>query len=153
MKKYNMSNVDFSEIVNVTADSEQLYRAEDRMKEIGLMTEKGNASPARISDTVETYLPPFFEKLTRRLIRRTGEIQNMSATFTMLAEKREYTAVFLYLAILYGFLQWRVPESFSLLAANPDTLKCFALEFTERLSEQVGTLEIGDKDETEQKES
>lgn len=42
MKKYYMSFVDFSEIVYVTADEEQLLQAKDRMTKLGLLTEKGN---------------------------------------------------------------------------------------------------------------
>lgn len=47
MKKYYMSFVDFSEIINVTADEELLGKACGRMTELELLTEKGNPAPHR----------------------------------------------------------------------------------------------------------
>ena len=42
MRKYYLSHIDFSELVNVTADEEQLGSARERMTELKLLTEKGN---------------------------------------------------------------------------------------------------------------
>lgn len=59
MKKYYMSFVDFSEIINVTADEEQLTKACDRMAELELLTEKGNPSPAQIGIVARQKPAPF----------------------------------------------------------------------------------------------
>ncbi len=61
MKKYYMSFVDFSEIVYVTADEEQLLQAKDRMTKLGLLTEKGNPSTSEISSATEHISAPFLQ--------------------------------------------------------------------------------------------
>ena len=66
MKKYYMAFVDFSEIINVTADEEQLIKARERMTELGLLTEKGNPSPSQIGSMTTYVSAPFFDKLKRR---------------------------------------------------------------------------------------
>jgi len=129
MKKYYMAFVDFSEIVNVTADEEQLEKAKERMRELGLLTEKGNPSPSQISSMTASVSAPFFDKLRRRISRRPGGINAVKYTMKKLCDKKEYTALFLYLCILYGFMEWQVPERVLLLPASPDALKLFAADF------------------------
>lgn len=129
MKKYYMSFVDFSEIINVTADEEQLGKARERMTELELLTEKGNPSPSQISNVVSSVSAPFFDKLKKRISRRPGGITSVKDTMKKLADRKEYTAVFLYLAFLYGYLEWQVPEKVLLLPAAPDALKIFASDF------------------------
>ena len=65
MKKYYMSFVDFSEIINVTADEEQLTKACDRMAELELLTEKGNPSTAQIGIVAQAEAGPFYDKLKK----------------------------------------------------------------------------------------
>lgn len=129
MKKYYMAFVDFSEIINVTADEEQLIKARARMTELGLLTEKGNPSPSQIGSMTASVSAPFFDKLDRRISRRPGGISAVKDTLTKLHDRKEYTAVFLYLCFLYGFMEWQVPERILLLPADSDALKLFASEF------------------------
>lgn len=129
MKKYYMSFIDFSEVANVTADGEQIKKAKERLTELGLLTDKGNPSPSHISTITSSISAPFFDKLQRRMARRNGGITTARDTLKMLNDRKEYTAVFLYLAFLYGFLEWQVPEQLTLLPAVPDAMKCFAAEF------------------------
>ena len=129
MKKYYMAFVDFSEIVNVTADEEQLEKARERMTELGLLTEKGNPSASQIGSMTASVSAQFFDKLKRRISRRPGGISAVKDTLTKLYDRKEYTAVFLYLCFLYGFMEWQVPERVLLLPAAPDALKLFASEF------------------------
>ena len=129
MKKYYMAFVDFSEIENITADEEQLEKAKKRMLELGLLTEKGNPSPSQIGSMTASVSAPFFDKLKRRISRRPGGIPAVKDTLKKLYDKKEYTAVFLYLCFLYGFMEWQVPECVRLLPAVPDALKLFASEF------------------------
>ncbi len=56
-----------------------------------------------------------------------------------LYDKKEYTAVFLYLSFLYGFLEWRVPERVHLLPAAPEALKYFAAEFISAFDKYLET--------------
>lgn len=129
MKKYYMAFVDFSEIINVTADEEQLKKAYTRMTELGLLTEKGNPSSAKISSLTASVSLPFFDKLKRRISRRTGGIVGVKDTLKKLYGKKEYNAMFLYICFLYGFMEWQVPEQVLLLPAAPEALKLFAAEF------------------------
>lgn len=110
MKKYYMSFVDFSEISNVTADEEQLKKSRDRMAELGLLTEKGNPSLSQINSIVLSVSSPFFDKLRKRLSRRSGGFQQVHDTFQKLNNRKEYLGFYLYLSILYGFLEWQVPR-------------------------------------------
>ena len=58
-----------------------------------------------------------------------------------------------YLAILYGFLEWQVPEKILLLPAVPDALKAFEGDFLsaldERLAAEAGENEAPAGSETE----
>lgn len=54
-----------------------------------------------------------------------------------LYDRKEYTALFLYLAILYGFLEWQVPEKILLLPAVPDALKIFEGRFSGAFDERL----------------
>lgn len=153
MKKYYMSFVDFSEIINVTADEEQLTKACDRMTELELLTEKGNPSPAQIGIVAQAEAGPFYDKLKKRISRRPGGIAGAKDTMQKLYDRKEYTALFLYLAILYGFLEWQVPEKILLLPAVPDALKAFEGDFLsaldERLAAEAGENEAPAGSETE----
>ena len=137
MRKYYMSFVDFSEIINVSADETQLTAARERMTELGLLTEKGNPSPAQIAAMVEDVSAPFFEKLERRIRRRTGGILAVKRTLQKLYDKKEYTAVFLYLCFLYGFMEWQVPERVRLMPALPETLKLFTADFMDAFESYI----------------
>lgn len=129
MRKYYMSYGDFSEFANVIADNEQNERALTRMTDLGLLTDKGNPSPAQISRLVKELCPQFLEKLQRRLTRRRGGILAIYVTLQKLQERKEFTGMFLFLALMYGFVEWQVPERISLLPAHPDALKSFLQEF------------------------
>ena len=63
MKKYYLSHIDFSEIINVTADEKQIKSARARMTELGLLTEKGNPSSAAIGTMTVNVSRSFFMKL------------------------------------------------------------------------------------------
>lgn len=144
MKKYYMSFVDFSEIINVTADEEQLTKACGRMEELELLTEKGNPSPAQIGIIAQAEAGPFYDKLKKRISRRPGGIAGVKNTMQKLYDRKEYTALFLYLAILYGFLEWQVPEKILLLPAVPDALKIFEGDFLAAFDERLAAEAAGE---------
>lgn len=125
MRKYYQAYVDLSEIVNITATTdEQLQRAQERLAELGLLTEKGNPSPSQIGALASSVTPPLIEKAARRLARRGG-VEAVHGTFTKFYEKKEYNAMYLYLVIVYGLLEWQVPEGLTLLPAVPAALKVY----------------------------
>lgn len=127
MKKYYLSHIDFSEIVNITADEEQLSRARERMKELKMLTDRGKPFVSTISVTANTESIALFAKLQKRL-RRRGGIRSVNATLQKLYDRKDYYGFFLYMAFLYGFLEWQVPERVTLLPAVPEALKCYCGE-------------------------
>lgn len=146
MKNYYMSIIDLSEIRNITANKETLDAAEAELYDRGILTDKGNVSPANIRRITESNCPQFFEKLKRRLSRRENAFEDIFNTFKMFNESGEYTSVYLYLAFLYGFIQWRVPLEINLISSNYETLKAFCSEFVKKFDEFIRQ---GEDDETE----
>ncbi len=132
MKKYYLSHIDFSELINVTADPEQIKTARARMQELGMLTEKGNPSVSSITVTAGSGSRSFFIKLRKRL-RRRGGIGAVKATLQMLYSRKDYYGFFMYIAFLYGFLEWQVPERVMLLPAVPEALKCYCSELVSAL--------------------
>lgn len=129
MRKYYLSHIDFSELVNVTADEEQLGSARERMTELKLLTEKGNPATGAISSMVGSLSKSFFDKLQRRLRYRNGGIGAVRDTLKKLYDRKEYYGFFLYVSFLYGFLEWQVPSRLVLLPAVPEALRCYCTEF------------------------
>ncbi len=129
MKKYYLSHIDFSELVNVTADEEQLSSARERMTELKLLTEKGNPATGAISSMVSNLSKSFFLKLQRRLRYRKGGVTAVRDTLKKLYDRKDYYGFFLYISFLYGFLEWQVPVRVVLLPAVPEALKCYCTEF------------------------
>lgn len=128
MKKYYLSHIDFSELVNVTADEEQLSSARERMTELKLLTEKGNPATGAISSMVSSFSKSFFLKLQRRLRYRKGGVTAVRDTLKKLYDRKDYYGFFLYISFLYGFLEWQVPVRVVLLPAVPEALKCYCTE-------------------------
>ena len=137
MKNYYMSIIDLSEIRNITANKETLDAAEAELYDRGILTDKGNVSPANIRRITESNCPQFFEKLKRRLSRRENAFEDIFNTFKMLNDSGEYTSVYLYLAFLYGFIQWRVPLEINLISSNYETLKAFCSELVKKFDEFI----------------
>ena len=129
MKKYYLSHIDFSEIINLTTDEEQLSRARERMQELGMLTEKGRPSSAALTSMVRGGSEAFFIKLQKRLRRRNGGAAAVKDTLQMLCDRKDYYGFFLYIVFLYGFVEWQVPEWVTLLPAAPDVLKAYCTEF------------------------
>ena len=129
MKKYYLSHIDFSEIINVTADEKQIKSARARMTELGLLTKKGNPAPTAIGTMTADISMSFFVKLDKKMRRRPGGVSATKATLQKLYDRKDYYGFFLYIAFLYGFLEWQVPESISLLPAVPEALTCYCNEF------------------------
>ena len=146
MKNYYMSIIDLSEIRNITANKETLDAAEAELYDRGILTDKGNVSFANIRRITESNCPQFFEKLKRRLSRRENAFEDIFNTFKMFNESGEYTSVYLYLAFLYGFIQWRVPLEINLISSNYETLKAFCSELVKKFDEFIRQ---GDENEAE----
>lgn len=149
MKKYYLSHIDFSELINVTADAEQIRVARARMQELGMLTEKGNPSVSSLTVTANNGSRSFFIKLRKRL-RRRGGIRAVRATLQMLYSRKDYYGFFMYIAFLYGFLEWQVPERVMLLPAVPEALKCYCGELLSALDKFLSSHK--DSEEVEEDE-
>lgn len=152
MKKYYLSHIDFSELINVTADAEQLEIAKTRMIELGLLTEKGNPATAAIGSMVDSLSKSFFIKLQRRLRYRNGGIASVKDTMKKLYDRKDYYGFFLYIAFLYGFLEWQVPGRVVLLPAVPEALKCYCTDLItafDKFTEENSDKDISDNTEDE----
>ena len=130
MKKYYLSHIDFSELINITADSDQLNRSKERMKELGILTDKGNPSVSTITVIATNGSHAFFVKLQKRM-RRRGSVAGIKDTLQKLYDRKDYYGFYMYMAFLYGFLEWQVPERVVLLPAVPEALKCYCSELLE----------------------
>lgn len=154
MKKYLMSFIDYSEIINVTADQEQLQNAKKRMTELGLLTDKGNIRPSQIDAVAVSEGPAFFAKLDKRLRRRAGGIAVIKGSFQKLYDERNDMAMFLYLAFWYGLLEWQLPEPVVLLPAIPAAMSRFFDTFMEEFEKYMAAnhpeREADQMDDTEQ---
>ena len=128
MKKYYMAFVDFSEIATITADAEVTKAAKANLLENGFYTAKGKVKHSVISSFVKMLMPSFAEKLKKRIRRYQGGIECVRDTFKKFCDAEEYSAFYLYLIFMYGFIEWSVPEKIIWFAADPDVLKVFANE-------------------------
>ena len=63
--------------------------------------------------------------------------------------KDKLSVLFLYLAILYGFLEWQVPEKILLLPAVPDALKIFEGDFLSVFDERLAAEASGESTDAE----
>lgn len=128
MKKYYMAFVDFSEIATITADAEVKKAAKASLLENGFYTAKGKPSHSAISSFAKMCIPNFAEKLKKRIRRYQGGIECVRDTIKKFCDAEEYSAFYLYLIFMYGFLEWSVPEKIIWFAADPDVLRVFANE-------------------------
>ena len=146
MRRYYMAIVDFSEIENITADEQRKEESKAKLKEYGLLTEKGNPSNMQIALLSRQTTERFLHKLSRRMERRPGGIEGVYKTFELLEKRKEYTAMYMYLSFLYGFLEWRVPRKIALLPASNEALKVFLTEFKGDLNSWFQKREIHTED-------
>ena len=129
MRKYYMSHVDFSEIATISTDKTSYDDAILKLTEAGAINAKGKPDVNYLNTLSGGTSIPFFTKLERRLSRRRGGIEDTYGTLKNMFGAKEYTAMYLYIVIMYGFIEWQVPQVISKLPAVPEVLKVFMSEF------------------------
>lgn len=134
MKRYFESHIDFSEIESITTNEEQITATNDELAELGLLNGK-KINPEPINEAIQPEM--FFNRIDRRMKNRPGKFQDIVSTLHMLYDRRDYYAVYLYVVFLFGFVQWRTPRPFAVLAANPDYLKQYLPELLRLLDEYM----------------
>ena len=126
MIRYFESHVDLSEVEYITANEEQISRANDAMTELGLLKGK-KLNNELITQTIKP--EQFFTKLKNR-----GGFSEIANNMHFLYDRKDYYGLYLYLVFLFGLIQWRTPRQFAVLSANPEYLKQY-------LTELMGILE------------
>jgi hypothetical protein len=136
MKKHQISHVDLSEIAAVTLNPERIQMSTVRLKALGAINGNGEVNINYLNTLSGALAAPFYAKLKRRL-SRGNEIIEFYDLMDKLRKSKEYTAMYLYLSIMYGFLEWQVPEPITHLPAVPDALITYLGEFMADLEELV----------------
>lgn len=131
MKKYDMSIIDLSEVRFLSGDEETYEQAREKMIESRLITLKGNISTSQISRINEHNTPVFYSKLKWRMQRKENGLQTVFDNFADMQRNKEYTAMYLYLVFLYGYVEWRIPLDINLMSADKAMLKVFFDYFME----------------------
>lgn len=145
MKKYYMAHVDFSEIATVSTDEITRENALARLTEVGAINAKGKPDVNYLNTLSGSISAPFFAKLQKRLSRRRGGIGGTYEILQRLYAGKEHTGMYLYIVIMYGFLEWQVPEILSLLPAVPEALKAFMTEFMVDFEECIAEMAEDEK--------
>ena len=136
MKKHLISHVDLSEIAAVTINPEKIQMSTARLTTLGAINSKKKADITYLNTLSGALTSPFYAKLKRRL-SRGNEVLEFYELMDKLYKSKEYTAMYLYLSIMYGFLEWQVPEPITHLPAVPDALTTYLGEFMADLEELI----------------
>ena len=147
MRKYYVAHVDFSEIDSITLDQISHDRAIEKLTGEGAIDEKKKPNVEYINLFSGSVSLPFFNKLERRMNRRRGGITGVRDTLQKLYKGKEYTAMYLLIAVYYGFMEWSVPDVLTCLPAAPAALSMFMGEFMEDFDEFIEDLESRSEDE------
>ena len=129
MRKYYVSHVDLSEIEAISVDKTSLEISIEKLTEAGAINAKGKPDINIINNLSGSLSFPFFGKLSRRLSRRRGGIRTFYETVQKLQSAKEFNALYLYIVIHYGFIEWQVPALVTCMPAVPDVLKAYINEF------------------------
>lgn len=125
MRKYFTSHIDFSEIINITTEPEQLGKARRLLSELNILNAKDAPAVREINKETAVLAKPFLQKLHRRMIDRRGGITLVRDTLKMLYKRKDYYGCYFYIAFLYGYLEWQVPNKLVLMPAVPEVLQCY----------------------------
>ena len=136
MKKHQISHVDLSEISAVTLSPEKIQMSTVRLTTLGAINGNGEVNINYLNTLSGALTSPFYAKLKRRL-SRGNEVTEFYEMMDKLHKSKEYTAMYLYLSIMYGYLEWQVPEPVTHLPAVPEALKTYLGEFMADLEELV----------------
>ena len=135
MNNYNLSFVNLSEIRFLTGDIGEQENADAMMQERGLLTDKGNPSVSGIAEQNEHYTPLLLNRLSRKLQFRENSFECIRNTYLKMYSEKDYTGMFLFTVLLYGFIGWRTPLNLNLMSSRKEMLKIFFGEFVRTLED------------------
>ena len=131
MRKYYLSFVDLSEVINVTANPDQISWALDQLRKSYFIDNLNEPNRIQIGNFAASIFPSFFDKLSIRIAHWQGGILSVHQTLHKLMDMEDYIGMYLYLVVMYGFLMWKTPDHLQLLGANPPALQCYMEAFLE----------------------
>ena len=135
MNNFNLSIVNASEIRFLTGDTREHENAAEMLAEHGLITEKGNPSVSGMAELNGYHTPKLLSRLSSRLKFSENGFEHMRNTYLKMYSEKDYTGMFLFTVLMYGFAGWRVPLDLNLISSRRELLKSFFGEFAGTLEE------------------
>lgn len=135
MNNYNLSFVNLSEIRFLTGDIGEQENADAMMQERGLLTDKGNPSVSGIAEQNEHDTPLLLNRLSRKFQFRENSFECIRNTYLKMYSEKDYTGMFLFTVLMYGFIGWRTSLNLNLMSSRKEMLKIFFGEFVRTLED------------------
>ena len=135
MNNYNLSFINLSEIRFLTGDIGEQENADAMLQERGLLTDKGNPSVSGIAEQNEHYTPLLLNRLWAKLQFRENSFECIRNTYLKMYSEKDYTGMFLFTVLLYGFIGWRTSLNLNLMSSRKEMLKIFFGEFVRTLED------------------
>ena len=149
MNNYNLSLINLSEIRFLTGDIGEQENADAMLQERGLLTDKGNPSVSGIAEQNEHYTPLLLNRLSGKLQFRENSFECIRNTYLKMYSEKDYTGMFLFTVLLYGFIGWRTSLNLNLMSSRKEMLKIFFGEFVRTLEDfkPKRSVKYGEKEE------
>ena len=135
MNNYNLSFINLSEIRFLTGDTKEPENADAVMREHGLLTDKCNPSASGIAELNNYLTPLLLNRLSCKLKFRENSFECMRNTYLKMYSEKDYTGMFLFTVLMYGFIGWRTPLNLNLMSSRREMLKIFFGEFVRTLED------------------
>lgn len=135
MNNYNLSFVNLSEIRFLTGDIGEQENADAMLQERGLLTDKGNPSVSGIAEQNEHDTPLLLNRLSGKLQFRENSFECIRNTYLKMYSEKDYTGMFLFTVLMYGFIGWRTSLNLNLMSSRKEMLKIFFGEFVRTLED------------------
>ena len=135
MNNYNLSLINLSEIRFLTGDIGEQENADSMMQERGLLTDKGNPSVSGIAEQNEHDTPLLLNRIWAKLQFRENSFECIRNTYLKMYSEKDYTGMFLFTVLLYGFIGWRTSLNLNLMSSRKEMLKIFFGEFVRTLED------------------
>ena len=135
MNNYNLSLINLSEIRFLTGDIGEQENADAMLQERGLLTDKGNPSVSGIAEQNEHDTPLLLNRISAKLQFRENSFECIRNTYLKMYSEKDYTGMFLFTVLLYGFIGWRTSLNLNLMSSRKEMLKIFFGEFVRTLED------------------
>ena len=135
MNNNDLSLINLSEIRFLTGDIGERENADAMMQERGLLTDKGNPSVSGMAELNVYHTPKLLSRLSLKLKFRENGFEHMRNTYLKMYSEKDYTGMFLFTVLMYGFIGRRVPLDLNLISSRRELLKIFFGEFVRTLEE------------------